>query len=76
MRRIVLGGALLLAGCQGVVGPRERYCRGVPPIDDPRLTIAEQEKRSRANVALPDPSWSAGPQTYTEGPAYRDRWQR
>jgi hypothetical protein len=75
MRRIVLGGALLLAGCQSVVGPRERYCRGVPPIDDPRLTIAEQEKRSRANVALPDDRWAAGPQTWTEGPAYRDRWQ-
>jgi hypothetical protein len=75
MRRIVLGGALLLAGCQSVVGPRERYCRGVPPLDDPRLTIPEQERRARANLALPASNWAAGPQTYNEVPSRRDPWQ-
>jgi hypothetical protein len=72
--RILLGcllGVLIAgAGCQGVVGP---FQRGFPPRrpDDPRLTIAEQEERGRARLALPEKSPTVAPRTYAEEPAYK-----
>lgn len=49
---------LLIAGCDNLVGPFRR-----PPtrVDDPRLSIAEQEKRGRDNLAFPDQAPLAGP---------------
>lgn len=72
MRRLVLVGLVLLAGCQGLVGPRQR--RGSTEIvDDPRLPIREQEMRGREFLALPEPSNDVAPRTYAENPAYKGR---
>jgi hypothetical protein len=72
MHRIGLLGLLLLAGCQGLVGPRQRALQP-ERIDDPRLTIPEQEARGRDRLGTPQASWEAGPRTYAEQPFYRDR---
>jgi hypothetical protein len=72
MRRIVLVGLCVLAGCQGIQGPRQRQCRP-ELIDDPRLSIAEQEKRGRDRLPYPEPSMNVGPRTYAEFPEYRGR---
>jgi hypothetical protein len=69
MRRFLVG-LLLLAGCQGVVGPFQRTCI-TEPIDDCRLTIDEQKQRERERLALPDVSQAVGPRTYSGNPNYR-----
>jgi hypothetical protein len=51
MHRLVLLGALLLAGCQNLVGPLQ--CRAPQRVDDPCLTTHEQEQRGRDRLALP-----------------------
>ena len=58
MSRWFLFLCVLLAGCENVVGPFRR-----PParVDDPRLSIAEQEKLGRQHIGLPDESPLAGP---------------
>jgi hypothetical protein len=62
MRYFLLCGALLLAGCQNVVGPSNReFVR----VDDPRLPTAEQQWRSRAFLALPNESYLSGPQLFS-----------
>jgi hypothetical protein len=66
MRRLLCLGVLLLAGCH-LVGPRER--RGLTDrVDDPHLTLDEQERRARDRLALPDQSPNLGPRTYMEYP--------
>jgi hypothetical protein len=71
MTRSLLGACLLLAiGCQGIVGPCERLERPVR-IDDPRLTIAEQEQKGREQLAVPLKSPAIAPRTYAEEPSYR-----
>jgi hypothetical protein len=70
-RIILVGGLLLLAGCKSVVGPFEPR----PPqrVDDPLLSIGEQQRRGRARLALPDQAdspGSIGPRTYAEAPNY------
>jgi len=52
MRKLFFLGILLLSGCQNVVGPLD-YRRPVR-VDDPNLTIEEQERRGRDRLALPD----------------------
>jgi hypothetical protein len=54
MRRLFLLGALLMTGCRSTVGPFQHR----PPerVDDPRLTIPEQEREGRDRLALPQ--WS------------------
>jgi hypothetical protein len=65
MRRLILCGLLVLAGCQGVVGPRQRASQpGV--IDAPWLTPDEQKARMRDQSALPLDSPIIGPRTYSE----------
>jgi hypothetical protein len=44
--------ALLPLGCRSVVGPFAH--RAPARVDDPRLTIDEQERRGRDRLALPD----------------------
>lgn len=56
MRRLIVIGLLLLAGCQGIVGPRQRACQTPQRVDDPCLTIDQQERRGRDRLALPDNS--------------------
>ena len=52
MRKGILMGILFLTGCQNVVGPLEY--RTPMRVDDPRLSIAEQQRRGRDRLALPD----------------------
>jgi hypothetical protein len=54
MRRILIVGILLLcAGCQNVVGP---FRADSMRVDDPCLTMAEQQRWGRAKLALPEES--------------------
>jgi hypothetical protein len=53
MRRLMLVGLILLAGCRGIVGPFERP---QVKVDDPRLSIPEQEMLGRHYLSLPDES--------------------
>lgn len=62
MRSLIVTGLLLLAGCQGVVGPVQRsQAPCLPQVDDPRLPIAEQERRGRDRLALPETSPTVAP---------------
>jgi hypothetical protein len=72
MRRIVLVGLFLVAGCQGIQGPMARRCRP-ELVDDPKISITEQEQRGRDRLALPEPSMNVAPRTYAEFPEYRGR---
>jgi hypothetical protein len=57
MRRLIPIVLVVLAGCcQSFVGPLQRAGRPLPPPDDPRLNVAEQEKRGRAQLAYPEES--------------------
>jgi hypothetical protein len=67
MRRTLLLGFLLLAGCQNIVGPFQP--RSPERIDDPLLSINEQRMRGRDRLALPDDSPSVGPTTGLEVPS-------
>jgi hypothetical protein len=72
MRGILLAGLLVLGGCAGLQGPRAHLCK--PQIvDDPRISIPEQQSRGRDRLALPEPSNDVAPRTYSENPAYRGR---
>jgi hypothetical protein len=70
MHRLLCAATLLLAGCQGLVGPLQRRCL-VDPVDDPRLPAGEQTQRARDRLALPDSSPAVGPRTYADNPALR-----
>ncbi len=67
MHRLFLTGLLVVAGCQGVVGPIQRRCL-TDPIDDPRLSPDEQKARLRERSALPIDSPTVGPRTYADVP--------
>ena len=66
MRRLIVVGVLLLAGCRSVVGPFEH--RDPQRVDDPLLSIGEQERRSRDRLALPEWSSKVAPPTYADPP--------
>jgi hypothetical protein len=70
MHRLFFVGLVFLVGCQGTVGPFKRPPIS-DPIDDPRLTLEEQQQRARDRLALPDSSPASGPRTYAENPAFR-----
>lgn len=59
MRRTVLLLALLMAGCHNVITPFEH--RTPARVDDPSLSIGEQEREARARLALPQESRAVGP---------------
>jgi hypothetical protein len=61
MHRLYLIGLLFLAGCQSVAGPFEH--RKPERVDDPLLTINEQQRRGRDRLALPDESVTVAPRT-------------
>jgi hypothetical protein len=67
MRWIVIAGLVALAGCQGVVGPLERFCRN-EPVANPCLSRPEQEQRRRDQLALPIDSPLIGPPTSADSP--------
>jgi hypothetical protein len=56
---LLLGTLLLLCGCQSIAGPFR--AKSPQRVDDPTLTIQEQESRGRARFALPDKSPKVGP---------------
>jgi hypothetical protein len=53
MPRVLLCVLVCLAGCQNLVGP---WRRTPTKVDDPRLSIAEQEALGRQHLALPEES--------------------
>lgn len=66
-RHFLVVGLLLLAGCRSVVGPFEH--RDPQRVDDPLLTIGEQERRGRDRLAMPEPSATVAPRSYAEFPS-------
>jgi len=69
---LVLGILLFSAGCQGVSGPFA-HKRDPVQVDDPHLTIAEQERLGRDRLAIPEMSSTVAPRTYTELPGPHGR---
>jgi hypothetical protein len=61
----------VLAGCQNLTGPFA--ARRPERVDDPLYTIAEQQRRGRANLALPDESANLAPRTRVETPGVHGR---
>jgi hypothetical protein len=61
MRKLFVLGVLCLCGCQGVQGPFQPRDRS--RVDDPRLPIAEQERRGRDRLALPDDTSNIAPRS-------------
>jgi hypothetical protein len=71
MRRLFLLLALLAASCNNVNGPFEH--RKPERVDDPRLSIGEQEREGRARLPLPVESPAVGPNSGIEIPGPRGR---
>jgi hypothetical protein len=71
MYRFLLAGAFFVAGCQGIVGPFAP--RKPERVDDPLLTIGEQQRKGRDRLALPEASATVAPRTYTELPGPHSR---
>jgi hypothetical protein len=61
-RRLVGLAALLLAGCGSITGPFA--ARKPVRVDDPHVTIFEQQQRGRDRLALPQEPKQVVPQTY------------
>ena len=59
MGRLYLLCSLFLAGCSNVVGPFDH--RKAERVDDPLLTISEQQRRGRDRLALPEESVTVAP---------------
>jgi hypothetical protein len=66
MKRLILTVLVFLAGCQSVVGPFGH--RDPKRVDDPGLTIAEQQRLGRDRLALPEQSRTVAPQTLADQP--------
>ena len=62
MRHILLIGLLFLAGCENIVGPFQNF-RKPQRVDDPLLTIDEQQRRGRDRSALPEDAATLAPRT-------------
>ncbi|HMC67472.1 MAG TPA: hypothetical protein VKI65_21230 [Gemmataceae bacterium] len=75
MRRLCLLAALLLLGCGNVVGPFGP--RSPQRVDDPFVSIDEQERRGRDRYALPDEQATRidnlAPRTYIDRPGPHGR---
>jgi hypothetical protein len=67
MSRLFLIGLVCLAGCRGVVGPFQQ--REPERVDDPRISIREQQARGRDRLALPDDANSLAPKTGINPPS-------
>jgi hypothetical protein len=65
-----LAGCVFLAGCQGTVGPIRRTAL-TDRVDNPCLTIPEQQQRVRDRLALPLDSPALGPRTDADAPFAR-----
>jgi hypothetical protein len=69
MRRAILLGCLFLGGCQNLIGPFQH--REPQRVDDPLLSIPEQQRRGRDQLALPEDK--IGPPTYANPPGLYGR---
>jgi hypothetical protein len=66
-RHLILAVALFAVGCGGnVVGPFQQ--RKPMRVDDPNISIPEQEARGRDRLALPDQSRAVAPGSYGDFP--------
>jgi len=65
-------GILLLTGCESLIGPRKRS-PFPEKVDDPNLTIKQQERRARDQLAYPDGSTAVAPRTFAEVPTNANR---
>ena len=63
MRKLILAGAVLLAGCQNIAGPFAARPPGRP--DDPSYSIPQQQYRGRDRTPLPDETSGAPPSGVT-----------
>jgi hypothetical protein len=71
MRRLFLLAVVCLTGCGGnVVGPLQH--RKPERVDDPCLTVPEQEARGRDRLAIPS-DYPAGDPAYLTPNLYIDR---
>jgi hypothetical protein len=70
MHRLMMAGILLLAGC-GTTNVRGPFARGPDRVDDPYYSIAEQERRGRERLSLPETSPAVGPATLANSPPGR-----
>ena len=59
MRHLLLLSFLILTGCQNVDGPFRRTTKD--RADDPNYSIAEQQRRGRSTLGLPDDTGVSGP---------------
>ena len=71
MRKLLLLGVLLFAGCQNIDGPLQ-YRRPVR-VGDPNLPIAEQQRLGRDRIGFPDESYESGPLSGFAGPGVHNR---
>lgn len=63
MHRWIIGLSLMaLMGCQNLIGPRERRFDPVK-VDPPFLSVEEQERLARDQLAVPEQSPEIGPRT-------------
>jgi hypothetical protein len=66
MKRLMLAALVFLVGCQSTIGPFAH--RDPKRVDDPHLTIPEQERLGRDRLALPEQSRTVAPQTLADQP--------
>jgi len=59
MRRLLLVGVLLLAGCENLIGPFQRGPVG--KVDDTRLPLSEQERLARDRLGIAVTNTTVGP---------------
>jgi hypothetical protein len=71
MRRVLLLAAFLLIGCRTTTGPFAH--RDPQRVDDPRLSIPEQEQRGRDRLSYQEIEPNVLPRTYAELPGPHSR---
>ncbi len=71
MRRFVVLCVVFLAGCQNLVGPFQ--AKTPQRVDDPLLSIGEQQRRGRENLAIPEDRGALAPKAYIDRPGTTDR---
>jgi hypothetical protein len=71
MHRLLFLGMVFLAGCQNVVGPFQ--ARTPQRVDDPLLSIGEQQTRGRDRLALPEDQNALAPRAYIDRPGTTGR---
>lgn len=62
--RLILLGLVLVTGCQNTIGPFQR--RTPERVDDPMVSIKEQQRRGRDRLALWDDATGLAPKTYAD----------